>query len=196
MAVRRSAPSPSGDGAQPQVVIPKTVTDPVWSLRPWPVSVRVVGTMYEIPALPAVDWLAILMAENPDLDNIFPGLLDQEEQDIVTEAMLDGHLEETFSVCLDIITAVSGRPWYIAMRLIDVARNSWQVLGAEMLLKGVDAERLSLSGWLDILLLTIMNNIDPKEATMFTMRLEAPPADIEVEQPEPEMTASSFMSMA
>ena len=195
MAVRRSAPNSSPE-AQTQVTIPKTVTDPVWSLRPWPVSVRVVGTMFEIPALPAADWLTILMTENPDLDDIFPGLLDEEDQDIVTEAMLDGALEETFSVCLDIITAVSGRPWYIAMRLIEVARNSWQVLGAEMLLKKVNAEELSLSGWLDVLLLLIMRNIDPKEATMFTMRLEAPPADVEVEQPELEMSVGSFMSMA
>ncbi len=189
----RSVPSLD---SQPQVVIPKTVTDPVWSLRPWPVSVRVAGGMYEIPALPAVDWLTVLMTDDPALDDIFPGLLDEADQDVVTEAMLDGHLEETFSVCLDIITAVSGRPWYIAMRLIDVARTSWHVLGAEMLLKGVDAEKLSLSGWLDILVLTIMKNIDPKDAAMFTMRLEAPPADIEVEQPEPEMSVSSFMSMA
>lgn len=193
MAVRRSAPSSEAD---PQVIIPKTVADPVWSLRPWPVSVHMIGTRYEIPALSAADWLAILMSEDPDLDDIFPGLLEEKDQDVVTEAMLDGHLEETFSVCLDIITAVSGRPWYIAMRLIDVARNSWHVLGAEMLLKGVDADRLSLSGWLDILLLTIMKNIDPKDATMFALRLETPPADIEAEQPEPEMSASSFMSMA
>ena len=195
MAGRRSVPS-SPEAATPQVVIPNTVTDPVWSLRPWPVTVRVVGTMYEIPAAPAVDWLAILMTETPELDDIFPGFLSEEEQEEITDALFEGYLEETTDVVLEVISAVSGRPWWIAMRLIEVARNSWQVLGAEMILKGIDAEKLSLSAWLDVLLLTIMRNIDPKDAAMFTMRLEEVPKDIEVEQKEPEMSASAFMSMA
>jgi hypothetical protein len=41
-----------------------------------------------------------------------------------------------------------------------------------------------------------MRNIDPKEVTMFTMKLEQVPAYLQIEQPEPEMNVSTFMSMA
>lgn len=197
MAGRPSAPSqPSSDSGR--VIIPATVTDPVWSLRPWPVTVKAIGNLFEVPTLPATDWLAILMTAEPELEDLFPGLLEESDQNLVEEALLDGviSLEECYGITLDIISAVSGRPWWVAMRLIQMALGSWQVLGAEMILKGVDADRLSLSAWLDVLLLTVMRNIDPKEATMFTLRLTQPPADIEEEPKEMEMTASAFMSMA
>lgn len=156
------------------------------------------GTMFELPALPATDWLVILMTAEPELEDVFPGLLGEEEHSQVDEALIDGvlDLDEVYEACCTIIDAVSGRPWWVAMRLIEVARTNWHVLGAELLTNGVDSEQLSLSGWLDILLLLIMNRIDPKDAAMFTLRLEQPPADIEVEAKEPEMSASAFMSMA
>ena len=199
MAGRRSAPpSPQSSSDGGRITVPATVTDPVWSLHPWPLTITAAGALLEVPALPAADWLAILMASELELDDLFPGLLAASDQELVEEALLDGviSLDDCYQMVLDIISTVSGRPWWVAMRLIYVARDSWQVLGAELLLKGVDAQKLSLSGWLDVLLLTVMRNIDKDEATMFTLRLEQPPADIEVETKEPEMSASAFMSMA
>lgn len=197
MAGRPSAPSQSS-GDSGRVIIPATVTDPVWSLRPWPVTVKAIGTLFEIPALPATDWLAILMTAEPELEDLFPGLLEESEQELLEDALLDGFIsvEECYGITLDIISMVAGRPWWVAMRLIQMALTSWQVLGAELILKGVDSEKLSLSAWLDVLLLTIMRNIDSKDATMFSIRLEQPPADIEVEPKEMEMSVGAFMSMA
>jgi hypothetical protein len=81
------------------------------------------------------------------------------------------------------------------MRLVDLARRSWDAIGGEMLSRGVDAGALSLSGWLDILLITVLRNMEQKDITLFNMRLEAPP---EGEQPEPEeleMSRSAFMAL-
>lgn len=178
--------------------MPATVKDPVWSLQPWPVEVIFAGTRFEMPPLPAAEWLQVLLADDMDLADIFPGWLSEEEQELINDALFDGvvDMDQLYETCLELVTTVSGRPWWVALRLVSTARASWQVLGAEMLLKGVDASVLSLSGWLDVLLLLVMRNIDPKEAMMFTLKLEQPPPGVETKAPEPEMSASAFLSMA
>ena len=102
-------------------------------------------------------------------------------------------LEELYETCLEVISTASGRPWWVTMRLIGVARESWHILSGEML--KVDATRMSLSGWLDVLLLVIISSMDPKDTTMFSMRLEAPPPEVETKPEEMEMSANSFLNM-
>jgi hypothetical protein len=180
------------------VAVPKTNTDPVASLTPAPLVLRVGGYLFDAPAQPAVYWLGVLLDPDPDFWDLFPGCLEEADQDLVNEALLEGSLEieSLDAVCLELITTIGARPWWVTIRLIEIARSNWQVLGAEMLLRGVDAAVISLAGWLDVLLLLIMRQIDPKEATMFTMKLEQVPPGLEAEQPEPEISQAAFMSMA
>lgn len=147
----------------------------------------------------ATDWLTVLMEPNLGLDEVFPGMLPDDQADLVHNALFDSiiDLEQLSDIALDIISEVCGRPWWIALRLIITVRESWHVIGAEMLLKGVDSERLSISGWLDVALLVLLRNIDPKEVAMFTAKLEQPPEDVDPESvPGMEMAASDFMAMA
>lgn len=181
-----------------RVNVPKLNRDPVSSLRPYSVTVTVGPGQVEIPALSAADWLSVLMVEAVELDDIFPGLLSDEDTDLVEEAIIDGLLgvEEFRSIILEVIETASARQWWVALRLVEVARTSWDVIGGEMLLRGVDAESLSLSAWLDVLLLTILRNMEPKDTQMFTLRLETPPPGEEGVSEELEMSQDSFMAMA
>lgn len=130
--------------------------------------------------------------------DIFPGTLSEESQELLNEALFDGviTLDDLYDTCLNVLETAAARPWWVALRLVATVRHSWQVLGAEMLMRGVNAGAMSLSGWLDVSLLLIMRNIDAKEATMFTLKLEQPPPGVDAEVPEPEMSPASFMSMA
>ena len=133
-----------------------------------------------------------------DLLDLFPGALESEDQDHVFDMILNGSLAEVDfgELVLNIIAEVSGRPWWVALRLVNGARNGWSVVGADMLLRGVDATRLSFSGWLDVALLTMIKNIDQKKLTMFNLELEQPPpGEGSDAESEPTMTASAFMSM-
>jgi hypothetical protein len=152
----------------------------------------------EIPALPACDWLAILMVEELNLDDIFPGLLKEGDSRIVEEMILDGHLslEEYEAIIFDIIETVSSRSWWVAIRLIETVRTSWDTIGAEMTLRGINAAQVSLSSWLDVALLTIIRSLEPKEVQMWCMRLEAPPANEKIDESAMEMSPSQFMAMA
>ena len=76
---------------------------------------------------------------------------------------------------LDLIEIVSGRPWWIAMRMIYVAEHRWGVIGTAMIQQGIDFTRISLAAWMDVAWLTMFTHMDEKKWTMFASQMEAPP---------------------
>ena len=176
----------------PRVQVPKQTLDPVWSLKPWPVSVAVNGRDLLFPALTAADWLSVFMTDSVDLDDVIRVLAVDGEQLLLDE----GLGEELYEACLEAITAVAGRPWWQAMRLISVATANWNVVGGEMLYRRLLPDEMSLAAWLDVLLITIIKLMDPKHVTMFLLKLEQPPVDvIDGEAEELEMDRNQFLSM-
>lgn len=169
--------------------MPQWDTDPIWSLRIWPVTVNVAGQDLEVPAMSAADWLTVLMQPDLTLDDLLdliPGV-DQ----VVAEADLGA--DEWTEVCLDMITTVSARSWWITMRLIGVAASSWDSLGAAML-RRVDAEKVSLAAWLTVLTATLIDLMDPKDVTMALARIEAPPPQVAKKPDLPEMTQDQWLA--
>lgn len=198
-ARRSSSPQPAAV-AQRQAKpapLPKLVLDPVWSLKPWPLTVTVYGEELEIPALPAADWLSLLTRDDLPADSIFPGLCCVEDRMWVMELVHDGSLEwdAIRETALEVIGTVSGREWYTAFRLIHIAWSSWDALGG-MLMERADPERLSLAGWLDIAFKIMLESIEDDKRTMFLSKLELPPPGIEVKPEVMEMSAEAFMAMA
>lgn len=190
MVGRRSTASPSYDDTK--VVVPQLNKDPVWSLKPWPVTLLLAGVEYEIPALTAVDWLAYLMQPEPDIEGIILDLIPDSDE-LLYEGKIE--LQQLYDVILDLIATVCARQWWVALRLINIARQSWPVLGPQMIEK-VDPERISIAAWLDVLLVTVLNSMEPKETTMFSIRLEQPPPSVAAPEPEEmEMERGAFLSM-
>lgn len=150
------------------------------------------GEEFEIPALPATDWLQVLMKENVNLEEILMELCPN-GAGLLFDETLDP--EELWDILLNVIEQASGRHWWIAMRLIGVCRDNWNVIGAEMFYRGIDPNVLSLAGWLDAMLLLLIRAMDPKDVTMFTMRLEMVPAGEEPDEDEMEISAEQFLSM-
>lgn len=190
-------PAPAGGSSTPRTVIPKLVTDPVASFQAWPLTVSVVGRSFTIPALPASVWLDVLMDESAALADIFPGLAGPEAQQAVVDAIVDElyTVEDERTLCLSILDTAAGRPWWVATRLINVAKQSWDYIGGEITIRGVRADELSLSAWLDAVFHIILRSMDQKEHTRFLLQLELVPAEAAQEQPEPEISAGEFMSM-
>lgn len=178
----------------PRTVIPKLVTDPVASLRPWSVTVTVAGESHTIAPFPAATWLDLLMGEGASLADIFPGLAGQQAREAVTEAIIEGFytLDMERELVLSILDTVGGRPWWITMRLIRIVTASWDYLGGEISMRGVDATKLSLAGWLDAVFHIILRSMDQKDHNQFLLRLEMVPAEVAAEQPEPQMSAAEF----
>jgi hypothetical protein len=161
-------------------------------LQPWPTIIDLGGRTFDIPALTATDWLAYLMQPEPDVEGIIFDLF-VDSDDLLIEGEITS--EELYEAVLLLISTVSARPWWVSLRLINVARTSWAILGPEML-ESLDASQVSISAWLDVFLIKALNAMDPKDTTLFTSQLEAPPASEQSEDPmdDMEMDASAFLS--
>ena len=198
MAVRRSsgarpiAPSPE----ESKVQVPKLNKDPIWSLRPWSIELEVAKTVVVVPPMCATDWLCYLMQAEPDLDTLISDLLPDLE-DLIYDGRVD--LGQAYDAMLELISCAGARPWWIVLRLISVARYQWDILGPDLLGRGADPNVLSLSGWLDVLVVAIFAAIDPKRATMFTMQLEALPSYMKKDAgdvfEDMEMDTGAFLSL-
>jgi hypothetical protein len=191
--VARRSSGPSSQAPQPQVRIPQQTLDPVWSLKPWPVILTLHGRDYQVPAASAADWLSVLMVDSVDLDDVVR-LMVEDGIALLLDETVGGEL---YDACLDIISQVAGRPWWQAIRLIGVAVKNWNTLGAEMLYRGVLPDQLSLSAWLDVLLMVTIKAMDPKDVMMFTLQLEKRPADVidSVATEVPDMDRNAFLAM-
>jgi hypothetical protein len=182
-----AAPAPSADSSA--LHIPRHTLDPIQSLCPWPVTFTAGGREYEIPALPAAPWLALLMDPDATTDDVLIELV-PDSADLVMDEDMD-----LVELSHSIIQLVSGRPWYLAIRMVLLVYDHWNVLGAEMLRRGVDANRLSLSAWLDVALLTLLQNTERKDHTMLLSQLELAPTTEEVAPEEMEMSHDQFLSL-
>lgn len=183
---------PSGN-----IALPALVSDPIWSLKQWPVLVQMGGEEYTIPALPAADWLPVLMTDDFDPEAVFPGLLIESDQALVEDHLHHGilALEDVHHVSLEIVSTVAGRPWWVALRLIHAAVRSWDALGGDLVRKA-DASVLSLSAWLDVLFLLVVRGIDDANRTMFLLKLEMTPAGWGPAPEELEMSQDAFLALA
>jgi hypothetical protein len=149
----------------------------------------------------AVDWLELLWGDPQDLEleTIFPGLADDEDQDYVNEVLLSGDLslDRLQRLALDVISEVSGRPWWVTLRMISIAESKWSILGGDLVLRGIDAGKLSLSAWLDALWPIIFDRLPRDKWTMLSSMIEAvPPSETETTALESmEMSVDEFSNL-
>jgi hypothetical protein len=172
----------------------------VWSLKPWPTQLYLGGHEFEIPAVPAADWIPAIIDMTEDTVGLLMSLLSEDDSARLTDLMFTGTVatEDLFTLCTDLLTTVGARPWWVTVRLVSVAQQNWDTVGAEMMLKGVNASTVSLAGWLDVFLLVLLRMMDPKQTAMFTTRLEMVPPEFADQVPVEamEMSADAFLSMA
>lgn len=174
------------------IAIPKLTHHPLASLGLYPIEFRVAGENATIPALSALPWLEVLMmGEHILLDDVVPGLLD--DPSIVEDALTCGDLHpyDLEDLQLKAIELASGRDWWVTLRLIETIRGAWDQVGSEFAM--VDANRISLAGWLDFAFGIILKAMPRDKLQSFLLRLEIPPKSIEA--PEPTISAEQFLAM-
>jgi hypothetical protein len=140
-----------------------------------------------------VDWLEVLMSSGWSSDDLFIELMPNG-----VNLIMDGTIDpmDVDDLVLDILEEVSGRYWWVAIRLIGILMASWDVMGAEATFNHVDPEKLSLAAWLDAMLVLLMRCIKKEDLPMFVAQLEMPPAGEQVPVQDMEISESQFLSMA
>lgn len=170
----RSAPSAAPQSAKPAP--PSIAQSPLFALQAWPVDVRIGKLRIHIPPMPASAWVAALLDED-----VITGVLDIFGEDVIDDVfdmLADGTVDlgTVNETVYDVITLVSGRPWWFTTRLIYVAAGAWDAIGGDLAHAGIRADVMPLQAWMDALLHTVMERCPTDDRTSMLTRLNAPPA--------------------
>lgn len=154
-----------------------SVSDILAHLRPCPIQVDFLGYTYTIPALDAVQWVALIDGQHPDLYEIFPVLAGPEAVEAVEDALWDGQADEddVAMVALNALGAAGDRDWWVVLNVIRSAATAWSVVHVN------GAVGMSLAGWLDEVWSKVMQHIDPKKRTQWISEVERAPKGLKQE---------------
>lgn len=153
------------------------------ALRILGVSFDLAGETYQIPPLPAAEWLEVVWNfEDESLP--FLHLLPGEEQGDIMWAMVGGRVtvDELALRCKEILAAVSGRKWWEADRLIRSAAASWHYIGGELTRRGVDLHKVSIAAALDVIYVVCVLTMTAEERKKFEFELSVPPVNASPEE--------------
>lgn len=195
----RSQP-PQNNAASKVALIPLN-PDPVASMRIWAVEVVLADKVFTVPALDASRWLEILLAQDLDLEAMFPGFCGPQAVTEVNQLLLDGVVsgDEMEQAICEMIEEVSGRRWWITIRLARVLRMNWEVIGGLLASQGVRPDGVSLSYWLDGTYMTLLNHLvknadKPQRVTDFCHWLVTPPASVARDQVNEIANSQAFLA--
>lgn len=119
--------------------------DPLASMRCWAIEVELGGRMYDIPALPAVDWWPVLSDANP------LNVLDIVESSDLDDRLLAGELdhEMVIDALREAVEEVAGRSFHAAVILVMVANSQWPIINGQLVQHGFRWEGQPLGAALD-----------------------------------------------
>ncbi len=188
--------------SEPQTItLSPTNPDPLASLQIWGVTVELGGRDFVVPALPASAWLQVLLVERPQPENWFPGFLDPGDQLALYEMLLDGSVgdDDFETTVFDVLEEVSGRKWWITLRLCVSLRHHWEWVGGKLALSGLTPFGVSLAFWLDGAYTAMLDGIlersaKPQKASDWTRALTTPPPQVARKQIDDTENGNAFLA--
>lgn len=155
------------------------------TLRPVAVEIQLGKWIYELPPLPAADWIAALA--DPDGGAIIPGLLDREDQHHVARDYLRGEIapDELKAAWREVVGVVTGRQWWIGARLVlnAVHPDVWPIVHGRLVKEGLDLEAISIGAFCDAIWVMILDGAeDDAERSQAKLGLTLPPPDVPISE--------------
>lgn len=155
--------------------------DPIAALRCWQIDVEVAGTVYTIPALPAVDWL-VAIVEGTWAD-IVPGLLPPGESEPLDDLIADLSIDpaELRTAAQAALGEAAGTRWWTARALAGGILQVPQLAG-RLLAAGIDPATVSLGAYLTAAYAMAVDGMDKVQRAKFDLDLQRPPAGVPVDE--------------
>lgn len=143
--------------------------DPAASLRIWAVEFELGGRTFEVPALPAADWLPLLLEGDP------LAVLDLGDLGEIDEMILGGEVtsEELGKALTMVIEQATGRSFHAALVLAQVAKMQWPIIGGDLVRRGMRFDQVSIGAALDAIHATILGLLKPEAAEKFQALLDS-----------------------
>lgn len=188
-----SGPGPQSDNEPEEYQLPKLRVNPVASLWIRGVETDMFGQTWQIPAMSAAQWLELLWADPVNILDVFPGLVDAEDEMIDACFRGETTLDDVVKVGLEIITEVSGYDYWVSLRMISALKEGWLQVGGSLIRAGVDAAAISLAAYLTAVFSWLAENMVPKKAQLFFEELNKTPEGEAVES-SAEDDAAAFLA--
>lgn len=143
--------------------------DPAASLRIWAIEFELGGRTFEVPALPAADWLPLLLEGDP------LAVLDLGDLGEIDEMILGGEVtsEELGKALTMVIEQATGRSFHAALVLAQVAKMQWPIIGGDLVRRGMRFDQVSIGAALDAIHATILGLLKPEAAEKFQALLDS-----------------------
>lgn len=163
------------------------------SLWPTAVDVDLGDWSYEIPELPASEWIAAIAS--PLGGAIVPGLLDPRDQRLIWRDLATGRLHPDVinDAWRAVVGVACGRPWWQASRLVlsATAPDNWPVIHGKLVQRGFDFERASIGGFCNIVQVMALEACkDQSERAQFEFELTMAPPEVSAEEAYASVDAS------
>ena len=164
------------------------------ALQPWPVQAWVGRHCINIPAMTAAEWVGMVMVD-ADLGGL-EDLIDEAQADDIMDDIMDGRIapDAIQNEMLDVISLVSGRPWWVTLRLLHAAQEAWDTIGGYLAIKGINAANMSFQAFMDALLNATLRHVDPKNHSSMMTKLKMPPKGVDAPKIDEAREADVFMA--
>lgn len=172
--------------------------DPLGSLRAWPLTIELAGREYTTRPVQADEWLTILLEDPLDLSNILPGMLEEDAERALEDAMIEGLVteKEVTDATLEIITLSAGRDWWWVLHLVLFAASAWPIVYGRLITLGVQPSVMPLGAFLNAMYLSCVQVMDKDQRREFDRDLERPPPGVTAEEAiDEEAEGASFLAM-
>lgn len=154
--------------------------DPLAPLGSWDIEVELAGQTWTIPAAPAADWAAPIIAGQAQF--VIPEMF-AEDPAPIEDALFEGELSwlEVESAYHDAMESVSGVRWWEAQRLMALALD-WDGIGGELLLQGVLLEERTVAQVCVAVWRIATRKADQKDLNKIRHEIEKPPPGMDYEE--------------
>lgn len=170
------------------------------AVRPWAIEDIPFGDrVFRVPPLTADRWLELLVRDEISLWSILPGLLEEEDaaghfQDVMVTGVVSRDQYE--ELVWDVVGVAAGREWFTAIYLLGNAIDPTHgdFVRGELVLAGVDASRISLAAFLDVIYFIFARHMKPLDKQKFDMMLAKPPGGVKPKI-DPQKQKSAFSAL-
>jgi hypothetical protein len=142
-------------------------------MRCWAVEIELGGRVYEIPALPAVEWWPVLASG--DLNRVLDFIESRpDDPRNVDDLLLSGEFsaEELTEALTDAIEETAGRSFHAAIVLATVANGQWPAIGGALAQAGFRWDEQPLGAALDAIYAAIVERLNKDALDQFLALLE------------------------
>lgn len=159
------------------------------ALRCWPVDVDVAGRSYRILGRPAIDW--ILKVADARWLAIVPGMVDGDEiDDRIDQGLI--HPRALVAAGQSAVSTATGMQWWSACRIANAVVSDVELAGA-LVLAGVDAERVSIGGFVAAAYRLMMADRDKKQRASLDSEITRVPKGVRTDDLyDPNSAAAGF----